>query len=99
MDRGETASNIDALAGGPRPDSGLLQIKSLLVNQKGFFQLGQQDQSSRGGLVAATNSPWYRRVFRPMMVDDAKPPSPLVSRNSRWRAAQVTACLLVELNS
>jgi hypothetical protein len=40
-----------------------------------------------GGLVAATNRPWYRRVFNPMIVVEAYPPMPLVSSHSRVREA------------
>ncbi len=36
-----------------------------------------------GGRVAATSRPWYRRVFMPAIVDEAKPPMPLVSSHSR----------------
>jgi hypothetical protein len=29
--------------------------------------------------VAATGKPWYRRVFKPIMVEEANPPKPFVS--------------------
>src|ERR1700704_2230350 len=40
-----------------------------------------------GGLVAATSRPWYRRVFNPVMVEEANPPIPLVSSHSSRLAA------------
>src|SRR6516164_5759507 len=40
-----------------------------------------------GGLVAATRSPWYRRVLMPDTVEDAKPPRPFVSSHSRLAEA------------
>jgi hypothetical protein len=40
-----------------------------------------------GGFVAAVKRPWYRRVFAPEIVDDAKLPRPFVSSHSRLEAA------------
>jgi hypothetical protein len=36
-----------------------------------------------GGAIAATSSPWYRRVLRPGTVEDAYPPIELATSHSR----------------
>ena len=37
--------------------------------------------------MAATSKPWYRRVFKPIMVEEANPPKPFVSSHSRREAS------------